>query len=139
MLKLLIPVTSAIIAYYIRDTKNCKKNENVNVPIKKVISNGVIVQASATLINFVLQNVLPFLPVVGTAFRVMQGLPLIGNLFDYIMYILFYVIIYALTNMINGIDIKSYCSPTAQPKTDKIRLIVTIISAVVLILSTFAK
>lgn len=140
ILKLIIPILSAIVAYYIRDSINCKKRENIPVPFMKTVFNGISVQSISGLSNFILQIILPFIPFIGSAIRVIQRLPLIGGLFNYIMYVLFYITTYAIVNMINGVDAKKYCSKS-EKKTfaDKTRTISAIVGFIIVTILTLLE
>lgn len=140
VLKLIVPMLSAIIAYYIRDSINCKKREQKTVPFMKTVFNGITVQSISGLSNFILQIVLPFIPFIGSAIRIIKRLPLIGGLFNYILYILFYITTYAIVNMVNGIDAKKYCSKS-ETKTfaDRARTISAIVGFIIITILTLLE
>lgn len=134
--RMVIPLAGGITAFYIRDKNNCdqrkaaylKQNPNgtyaENSLILKSVSNALIAQGWATLIN----SIIYYIPFVGIILTILAYIPLM----EYVILAVLYSTIYILINMFNNTDADSYCAGNANGVA---RNIFTIIGMILIVLN----
>jgi hypothetical protein len=127
ILPFILQIAATTLPHYIRSYTLCGKVQ-LNT-LTKSISDAIIENGVADIAVVGIK----YVPLLGTLFSFIGKIPYLGGLVDQIIWSVIYAGTYIVINMINGIDLGSYCNlPNFGRPSDKVGAIVLFVLSCIL-------